>query len=119
MQLLNYNNYYLSLIVTPLKCEGSIDFDPFGGIKLPSPDNWQQTLQNLDILNDLKTAESGIDEAVGYMSIFGSSDSPFGPCREEIINPTDQNSVASLPIGLKYDTCLPPTLSLLEMERVQ
>ena len=92
-----------------LKCEGSIDFDPFGGIKLPSPDNWQQTLQNLDILNDLKTAESGIDEAVGYMSIFGSSDSPFGPCREEIINPTDQNSVASLPIGLKYDTCLPPT----------
>lgn len=100
--------YLLSFLdCDSLKCEGGSDWDPFGSWT-PPPDaaaGWAQTLENIDILGGI---EDDIDVAVGYLSIFGSADTPFSRCREEIVNPRSQYSVPRLPIGLRYSQCLPP-----------
>lgn len=88
-----------------LACKSVSTWDPFGGIKLPSTDNWANTLNNIDILGGLG---DDIDEAIGFLSMYGSGDTPFEECRESAINPTNQDECPPLPIGIKYYTCIPP-----------
>lgn len=88
-----------------LACKGVSTWDPFGGITFPSTDNWANTLNNIDILGGLG---DDIDEAIGFLSMFGSGDTPFEDCRETAINPTDQTEAPSLPIGVQYYKCIPP-----------
>lgn len=88
-----------------LACKSVSTWDPFGGINLPSTDNWANTLNNIDILGGLG---DDIDEAIGFLSMYGSGDTPFEECRETAVNPTNQDDCPSLPIGIKYYTCIPP-----------
>lgn len=65
-------------------------------------DSWNNVLGNIDILNGFG------DDALGYLSVFGSSDTPFSDCRESIVNPTTQEELAPMPIGVKFYKCIPP-----------
>jgi hypothetical protein len=88
-----------------LACKSVSTWDPFGGIEFPSTDNWANTLNNIDILGGLG---DNIDETIGFLSMFGSGDTPFAECRETSINPKNQTETPPLPIGVKYYKCVPP-----------
>jgi len=88
-----------------LACKGVSTWDPFGGVKFPKSDKWAQTLNNIDILGGLG---DDIDEAIGFLSMFGSADTPFTNCRQTAINPSTQEDAPILPIGVKYYKCIPP-----------
>ncbi len=88
-----------------LSCKNVSTWDPFSGITFPSSDSWANTLNNIDILGGLG---DDIDEAIGFLSMFGSADTPFTNCRGTAINPSVQEDVPPLPLGVKYYKCIPP-----------
>lgn len=90
-----------------LACKGVKEWDPFGGVKLPSTDKWAQTLNNIDILGGLG---DDIDSAIGFLSMFGSEDTPFKDCRKKATNPTTQEDIPDAPLGTKYFKCIPPEI---------
>jgi hypothetical protein len=90
-----------------LVCKGVKEWDPFGGIKLPSTDKWAQTLNNIDILGGLG---DDIDSAIGFLSMFGSTDTPFKDCREKAVNPKTQDDIPDVGLGVKYFKCIPPEI---------
>ena len=90
-----------------LACKGVKEWDPFGGIKLPKSDKWAKTLNNIDILGGLG---DDIDSAIGFLSMFGSEDTPFKDCRSIAINPTKQEEIPDVGLGLKYFKCIPPEI---------
>jgi hypothetical protein len=90
-----------------LACKGVKEWDPFGGIKLPSTDKWAQTLNNIDILGGLG---DDIDSAIGFLSMFGSEDTPFKDCRKKAVNPTTQDDIPDGGLGTKYFKCIPPEI---------
>ena len=90
-----------------LQCKGTKEYDPFAGIKLPSTDNWAYALGTIDILGGYGT---NIDNALGYLSMFGSTQTPFKKCRESAINPQTQTDIGPLPIGTKFYKCIPPEI---------
>ena len=90
-----------------LACKGVKEWDPFGGIKLPSTDKWAQTLNNIDILGGLG---DDIDSAIGFLSMFGSTDTPFKDCREKAVNPKTQDDIPDVGLGVKYFKCIPPEI---------
>jgi len=85
-----------------LACKSTTSWDPFAGLSFPAMDSWNNVLGNIDILNGFG------DDALGYLSVFGSSDTPFSDCRESIVNPTTQEELAPMPIGVKFYKCIPP-----------
>lgn len=90
-----------------LKCANTYEWDPFGDIEFPSPDAWADVLGNLGALGSF----GSIDKGVGYLSVFGSSDTPFRKCREKIVNPTSQDPGdvgGRLPLGVRGPSCIPP-----------
>lgn len=105
---LDFVSQILSLLdCDGLVCEGAVGWDPFKGVNLPEPDSWQKTLSNIDILGGL---DEDIDLAIGFLSMFGSSDTPFKDCRDKITNPIDQGNAPSMPIGIRYYKCIPPEI---------
>lgn len=90
-----------------LACKSVSTWDPFGGISLPKSDSWANTLNNIDILGGLG---DDIDEAIGFLSMFGSEDTPFKNCRQTAINPLTQDDLTPLPIGVKNYKCIPPEI---------
>lgn len=107
-QGLNFISQILSFLsCDALACENVKSWDPFSGVKLPDTDNWRKTLENIDILGGL---EEDIDIAIGFLSMFGSSDSPFGDCRQRIVNPQNQSDAPRVPIGVTYGNCIPPEI---------
>jgi len=103
---------YVQQIVSFLDCDaltcGPIkSWDPFEGVKLPKNDDWLKILEKADLLG---ATEESIDLAIGFLSVFGSSDTPFKDCRNRIINPTTQDDAPSIPIGTKYYKCIPPEI---------
>lgn len=90
-----------------LACKGVKEWDPFGGVKLPKTDKWAETLNNFDILGGLG---DDIDSAIGFLSMFGSEDTPFRNCRKTAVNPTKQEDIPSAPIGVKFFKCIPPEI---------
>lgn len=107
-QGLNFISQILSFLsCDALACEDVSSWDPFGGVTLPKPDKWQKILDNLDIING---ADENIDVAIGFLSIFGSADTPFRDCRQIIINPQTQSDAPRVPIGVTYSRCIPPEI---------
>jgi hypothetical protein len=88
-----------------LTCGPITSWDPFAGVNLPKNDNWQKILDNVDILGSY--GES-IDVAIGFLSLFGSSDTPFKDCRSSSTNPTTQEDAPPIPIGTRYYKCIAP-----------
>lgn len=88
-----------------LACKSVSTWDPFGGIAFPKSDSWANTLNNIDILGGLS---DDIDEAIGFLSMFGSEDTPFTNCRKTAINPLTQEDAPILPLGVKSYKCIPP-----------
>ena len=62
----------------------------------------------MDILNSLGTP----DFSLGYLSAFGSSDTPFRDCRKKIVNPQTQEDLTPMPIGVKFYKCIPPEVTI-------
>jgi hypothetical protein len=91
-----------------LACKSTTSWDPFSGISFPSMDSWNNILGTMDTLNGFGSP----DEAVGYLSIFGSSDSPFKTCRKTIVNPQTQDDVCGSPVGVRYFKCIPPEVRI-------
>lgn len=107
-QGLNFISQILSFLsCDALACEGVQSWDPFAGVKLPNSDNWRKTLENFDILGGL---DDEIDVAIGFLSMFGSADTPFTDCRQTIINPQNQTDAPTVPIGVTYARCIPPEI---------
>jgi hypothetical protein len=71
-------------------------------------DSWKGVLANMDILNSLGTP----DFSLGYLSAFGSSDTPFRDCRKKIVNPQTQEDLTPMPIGVKFYKCIPPEVTI-------
>lgn len=107
-QGLNFISQILSFLsCDALACQNVTSWDPFAGVNLPNPDNWRKTLENFDILSGL---DDDIDVAIGFLSIFGSADTPFRDCRQTIINPQNQTDAPRVPIGVTYSRCIPPEI---------
>lgn len=87
-----------------LACRTTSSWDPFNGLSFPALDSWNNVLGNMDILNGL----GGPDQALGYLSVFGSSNTPFGNCRKKIVNPQTQDDLSTMPLGVKFYKCIPP-----------
>jgi hypothetical protein len=107
---LNILNQVLSFLsCDSLKCEFVSDWDPFGGVKFPSSDNWSNVLGAIGALG----AFGGADNSIGYTSLYGSSQSPFSVCRETIVNPQTQNDLPNLPLLLRAPNCVPPEVTII------
>lgn len=110
---LNILNQVLSFLTCDsLKCELSSSWDPFGDIQFPSSDNWSKVLGALGALG----AFGSIDGSVGYISAYGSSDTPFPDCREKQVNPKSQSPDElgdRLPLGVKASNCIPPEVRVI------
>ena len=91
-----------------LACKSTGSWDPLAGASFPALDSWQNILNNMDILNALGTP----DLSLGYLSVFGSSDTPFTDCRKTIVNPQTQEELAPMPIGVKFYKCIPPEVTI-------
>lgn len=104
----NILNQLLSFLdCDSLQCQGTSEYDPFSGIKFASADNWSNAIGTIDILNGFG---SNIDDTIGYLSIFGSADTPFRDCRSRIINPLTQSDLGPLPLGVRFYNCVPPEI---------
>lgn len=104
----NILNQLLSFLdCDSLQCRGISEYDPFMGIKFPPIDNWTNAIGTIDILNGFG---ENIDDTIGYLSIFGSGDTPFRDCRSRIINPQSQSDLGPLPFGVKFYNCIPPEI---------
>lgn len=105
-QGLNFISQILSFLsCDSLACQNVTSWDPFSGVTLPQPDKWKTVLDNIDIFGGI---DDQIDTALGYMSIFGSLDTPFSDCRQRIVDPKTQVDAPKTPIGVKYGQCIPP-----------
>lgn len=91
-----------------LSCKSTTSWDPFAGLSFPAIDNWSNVVSNMDILNSLGAA----NDALGYLSVFGSSDTPFSDCRKSTVNPQNQEDISPLPIGTKFYKCIPPEVRI-------
>ena len=91
-----------------LACKGISSWDPFGGGTFPGIDAWNNILDNMNVLNGLGTP----DFSMGFLSVFGSSDTPFQDCRKRIINPQTQDDLVRPPIGTKFYKCVPPEVRI-------
>lgn len=91
-----------------LACQTTSSWDPLAGASFPKLDSWKNVLNNMDILNSLGTP----DFSLGYLSAFGSSDTPFGDCRKKIVNPQTQEDLTSMPIGVRFYKCIPPEVTI-------
>jgi len=104
-------NQILSFIgCDTLKCKTPSEWSSRFGPSKTSADNWNRTLSNLNVL---KGVNDNIDEALGFLSIFGSSSTPFLDCSEKTKNPKNQKDVTAPPIGVKYSYCLPPEVKIV------
>jgi len=109
-QGLNFVQQILSFLdCDALTCGEIKSWDPFEGVNLPSADAWEKILDNVDILGAF---DENIDLAIGFLSMFGSEDTPFGDCRETALNPTTQSDAPSIPLGTKWYTCIPPEIRI-------
>ena len=91
-----------------LACQTTSSWDPLAGASFPKLDSWKNVLGNMDILNSLGTP----DFSLGYLSAFGSSDTPFRDCRKKIVNPQTQEDLSPMPIGVKFYKCIPPEVTI-------
>jgi hypothetical protein len=107
---LNILNQVLSFLsCDSLKCEFVSDWDPFGGVKFPSSDDWTNVLGAIGALG----AFGGADDSLGYISLYGSSQTPFSNCRDTIVNPQTQDDLPVLPLGIKAANCIPPEIRII------
>lgn len=91
-----------------LACQTTSSWDPLAGASFPSLDSWKGVLANMDILSGLGSP----DFSLGYLSAFGSSDTPFRDCRKKIVNPQTQEDLIPMPIGVKFYKCIPPEVTI-------
>jgi hypothetical protein len=87
-----------------LACRGITTWDPFSGARFPGSDLWDNILANMNVLNGLGTP----DFSVGFLSLFGDDNTPFADCRKRIVNPQNQDDLAPLPPGVRFNKCIPP-----------
>ena len=93
-----------------LACKSTTEWDPFGGIKLPKPDNWAKVLGDMNILEGLG---DDADAITSLLSMFGSPSTPFKDCREKSVNPKTQDDIQRIPLGLQYYKCIPPEIKII------
>jgi len=91
-----------------LSCKSTKEWDPFDGLNFPNIDSWANVVSNMDILSGL----GGANEALGYLSVFGSSDTPFSDCRKIAVNPQNQGDISPVPIGTRFYKCIPPEVKI-------
>ena len=91
-----------------LACKPVKSWDPFAGVQLPKTDDWAKAVNNINILGSL----GDIDTAIGYLSMFGSGDTPFQDCRNQTVNPQTQDDISSLPLGTVLYKCIPPEVQI-------
>jgi hypothetical protein len=109
-QGLNILNQILSFLTCDsLQCESVSTWDPFGGINFPSSDNWANVLNTLATLG---TLSSSLDGSVGYLSVYGSSNTPFPDCRQQQVNPPTQGGLQPSTPGIRFYQCVPPAVTI-------
>jgi hypothetical protein len=91
-----------------LQCRTTSSWHPYNGLSFPALDSWNNVLANMDILSGLGNA----NQALGYLSSFGSSDTPFQNCRKQIVNPQNQDDIVPMPLGVKFYNCIPPEVRI-------
>jgi len=93
-----------------LKCNTPSQWSSrFGPSKLEQ-DNWNRTLGKMNVLSRLN---NDIEDSLGFLSIFGSSDTPFKDCSDKTSNPGDQDDLTSVPAGYQYPYCIPPKVKII------
>lgn len=91
-----------------LKCNTPSEWALAFGMKGAVPDNWGNVFSNLDTLNSIS---SSIDDAVGYLSIYGSGSGYFGSCNT-VTSTSSQSSIPPAPYGTQYSFCVPPEVTI-------
>ena len=49
-----------------------------------------------------------LESAIAGISLFGNGNSIFNACTNKMDNPQTQDDIIQMPIGFKYDRCIPP-----------
>ena len=77
--------------------------------------NVYELLKTIDKLSDGKAAElfeaggfGSIEAAIASYSLFGNGANSFDVCNNKTYNPTTQDDLSTLPIGVKHPQCIPP-----------
>lgn len=91
-----------------LQCKTSSDWSMAFGVSGAVPDNWANVFGDLSVLNDIN---SNIDNAIGFLSLYGSGSGSFSSCNATIANPTQYNTPPP-PYGTQYSFCIPPIVTL-------
>jgi hypothetical protein len=106
----NILNQLLSFLdCDSLQCKSTKSWDPFGGVSLPPLDNWANSLASIDVLSGYG---DNVNDWIGFLSMFGSGDTPFAECRAEALSPTRQDTLISMPPGTRFYQCIPPEIRI-------
>ena len=54
-----------------------------------------------------------IEAAFATSSLFGDENSTFDACNDKINNPVDQDDLMQMPVGYKFNFCIPPKVKIL------
>ena len=66
------------------------------------------TLTGGNSAQDAARGLGSIESAIAGISLFGNGNSIFNACTNKMNNPQVQGDIIQMPIGFKYDRCIPP-----------
>ena len=121
-KILNDANSLASQILSFLNCTGLACKSPSVwaanfGPSIKEADDWDKMVSNVNVLNGLSKDLGSIEAAIGETPIYGGLNgrfnSLFNSCNQKISNPTNQNDIIPLPIGVRYPSCIPPIVRIV------
>ena len=120
--ILNQASSLASQILSFLECTGLACKTPSVwaanfGPSIKEADDWRKMVSNVNVLNglskDLGSIEAAIGETPIYGGINGRLNSLFNTCNQKVTNPTTQDDIIPLPIGIRYPSCIPPIVRIV------
>jgi hypothetical protein len=132
--ILNQSSSLASKIYSFLDCTGLACKTPhvwssrFGPIEKES-DDWEAMVKKVNVIKGLNTELGSIETAIRQTPLYASMGSigsdlgisnitskfnvAFNSCNQKVLNPTSQEDINYLPIGVKYSSCIPPSVKIV------
>lgn len=115
--ILNQASSLASQIYSFLECTGlacktpSVWATNFGPTEKEA-DDWNKTVKSVNVFKGVSDGLGSIEDALYetplYAGINGRFNNIFNSCNQKVINPTTQDDIVPLPVGVKYANCIPP-----------
>lgn len=120
--ILNQASSLASQIYSFLECTGLACKTPsvwaanFGPSEREA-DDWNKTVKSVNVFKGLSDELGSIEDALYetplYAGINGRFNSIFNVCNQKVINPTTQDDIIPLPVGVKYTNRIPPIVRII------